>query len=52
LRVVEESYGKFITIKANRVTVDEKGEIKEEEESLYEISNPSIDEKTMPSPRA
>jgi hypothetical protein len=51
LRVVEENYGRYITIKANRVAVDEKGQITEEEENLYEISNLSIDEKTMPTPR-
>jgi hypothetical protein len=51
LRVVEESYGRYITIKANRVTVDENGQIKEEEDNLYEISNLSIDEQSMPTRR-
>jgi hypothetical protein len=51
LRVVEESYGRYITIKANRVAVDENGQIKEEEDNLYEISNLSIDEQSMPTRR-
>ena len=51
LRVVEDNYGKYITIKANRVAVDAKGAIAEEEEGLYEISNLSIDEKGMRAPR-
>jgi hypothetical protein len=52
LRVVEENYGRFITIKANRVAADANGQIIEEEEGLHEISNLSIDEKTMSTPRA
>jgi hypothetical protein len=51
LKVVEEHYGRYITIKANRVTVDEKGNIAEEEENLYEISNLSIDEQTLQTQR-
>jgi hypothetical protein len=47
LRVVEENYGRFITIKANRVTVTRDGEVMEEEANLYEISNLSKDEKGM-----
>ena len=42
LKVVEENYGRFITIKATRVAVDGNGQILEEEKSLYEISNLSF----------
>ena len=44
LKVVEENYGRFITIKANRVTVDENGQIVDEDEAVFEISNLSVDE--------
>lgn len=47
LRVVEDNYGRFITIKVSRVAVDSTGQILDEENSLYEISNLSIDEKTI-----
>ena len=51
LRVVEENYGRYITIKAQRVSVDANGQISAEEEGLHEISNLSKDEKSMPTPR-
>jgi len=45
LEVVEENYGKYITIKASRATVNENGELAEEEKALFEICNLEHDEK-------
>ena len=44
LRIVEENYGKYITIKACRATVTESGELAEEEMALQEISRLEYDE--------
>lgn len=46
MKVIEENYGKYSSIKTCRATVDENGNLQEEEEkALYEISNYSIDQK-------
>lgn len=46
MKVIEENYGKYSSIKTSRATVDENGDLLEEEEkALYEISNYSNDEK-------
>jgi len=47
LKVVEDNYGRYITIKAARATVDESGQLKEEEENLFEISNLTNDEQLI-----
>jgi hypothetical protein len=44
LKVVEDNYGRYITIKAARATADENGQLKEEEANLFEISNLTNDE--------
>jgi len=44
LKIVEENYGKYITIKASRATVNENGELAEEEKALFEISRLDYDE--------
>jgi hypothetical protein len=51
LKVVEENYGRYITIKASRATVNEHGELKDEEVGLFEISNLSTDEQLIASSR-
>ena len=45
LKVVEDSYGKYASIKAIRATVDQDGNLLEEKKAKYEISNYSNDEK-------
>jgi hypothetical protein len=44
LKVVEDNYGRYITIRAARATADENGQLKEEEPDLFEISNLTNDE--------
>jgi len=51
LRVVDENRARYTTIKANRVTVDENGQVKEEDDILYELSNLFTGERTAPRPR-
>jgi hypothetical protein len=46
IRVVEDNYGRYSSIKACRAAVDQNGDlIEEEEKAVYEISNYSNDEK-------
>ena len=45
LNVVEENYGKYITIKACRATASENGELNEEEKALFEIPRLEYDER-------
>ena len=45
LKVVEENYGKYISIKAHRATVNKNGELAEEEKADFEISRLQYDEK-------
>lgn len=46
MRVIEDNYGKYSSIKACRARFDENGNvIDEQKRSLYEISNYSNDEK-------
>jgi len=51
LRVVDENYGRYTTIRANRATVDENGQVKEEEDILYDLSNLFTEEMTALRPR-
>jgi len=44
LKVVEDSYGKYSSIKAVRATVDQNDNLIEEKKAKYEISNYSNDE--------
>jgi hypothetical protein len=44
LKVVEENYGRYVSIKVCRATVDENGQVKDEENALFEISNLPKDE--------
>jgi hypothetical protein len=44
LNVVEENYGKYLTIKACRATATKNGDLDEEEKALFEISRLEYDE--------
>ena len=45
LKIVEENYGKYISIKAHRATVSDNGKLVEEEKADFEISRLEHDEK-------
>ncbi len=44
LKVVEDNYGRYSSIKAYRATVDEGGQLTDEDESSCEISSFAYDE--------
>jgi hypothetical protein len=47
LRIIEANYGRFISLKASRCTVDELGTIDEEDQGLFEISNLTNDQNLL-----
>lgn len=44
LKIVEENYGRYVSVKVCRATVDEHGQVKEKENAMFEISNLPKDE--------
>ena len=51
LRLVKENYGRYSALTVNGATVDENGQVREEDNNLYDISNLLNEELSLPAPR-